>query len=202
MYDSDLWAGGNGKHRRVRLELSVGINRGLGWISWLWVWLQEIRTGKLIVEWSGHFLFFLQTRGRKASNAVPICIEKGIQWRRIKKPQHLFCCVLFVGEMRSGMRYTVQRCSRWHVGGSGWRRRRESVCGQPWRMATKQQSPSYWCSNTSVHQARKRVQLFTSSSEKHMRECFVMALASPHGHSHRNQKHQMPTWMLPNSYSI
>lgn len=23
MYDSDLWAGGNGKHRQVRLELSV-----------------------------------------------------------------------------------------------------------------------------------------------------------------------------------
>lgn len=27
MYESDLWAGGNGKRRRVRLELGVGIKR-------------------------------------------------------------------------------------------------------------------------------------------------------------------------------
>lgn len=86
--------------------------------------------------------------------------QNGYSERRQKTtPLVLLCVVCGWDEKR--MRYTVQRCSRWHVGGSGWRRR-ESVCGQAWLMATEQQSPSQWCNNTSVLLAGW-IQLFTSS---------------------------------------
>lgn len=51
--------------------------------------------------------------------------------------------------MRRGM--WVQRCSRWHVGGWGWRRR-ESLCGQPWLIAAQQQCPFHRRNDLSVYQ--------------------------------------------------
>lgn len=82
------------------------------------------------------------------------------EWRQKKKTQ-LFCYVLFVGGLRSGMRHAVRRCSRWHVGGLGWRKR-ESVCGQSWLIAIEQQSPFQQGNDASVHLGGG-LQLFSSS---------------------------------------
>lgn len=94
--------------------------------------------------------FFSAGNNCKASNNVPFFVaftfsqmpaEQNLRKGRQKTTLVLLCGVC---GLRSGMTYTAQRCSRWHVGGSGWRRR-ESVCGQPWLMATEQQSPSQCC---------------------------------------------------------
>lgn len=59
------------------------------------------------------------------------------------------------------MRHAVRRCSRWHVGGLGWRKR-ESVCGQSWLIAIEQQSPFQQGNDASVH-LDGGLQLFSSS---------------------------------------
>lgn len=74
----------------------------------------------------------------KTSDAVfiPRCLDvylgvrRGIQ-RRMSGKNPNMQCVLFpaVYGMRLETGCMIQRCSRWHVGGSRWRRR-EPVCGQ------------------------------------------------------------------------
>lgn len=108
MYESDLWAGGNGWVRWVRQELSVQINRGLGGISWLksWApgnphWKTNNGLSRTYFANTRRALWEYTSAGHKASNHFPHfllfqhfpkCQQSKTQWRKTKTTTCFVVC--------------------------------------------------------------------------------------------------------------
>lgn len=110
MYGSDLWAGGNRKHGHVGNQMAVyGEKAGS----------QQICICKM---------YFCRENNNKTSDAVFILHHFGHLSVSVEEHRGGWKTCNMIGFVPF-MGCTVQIRSRWHVGGSGWRRR-ETICGQ------------------------------------------------------------------------
>lgn len=139
------WAGEDGKHGRVQsLELRVGIKPGVG--------MRQPRVCSHHVHARSCYenTLLQKIAAKHQKQLVFFHIDLNVRgatwtwWGRIeKKQQKNNTCFVVWGRWEVKHWYAVHRCSRWHVGGSRWRRR-ESVCGQSSKILLQYICASGW----------------------------------------------------------